>query len=445
MKKSFQIAATGSFLISSLCLTTNTFASGFALIDNSASGMGQAYAGAAAVAEDPSTIFFNPAGMMYLKGTQITAGMHIIKSDAEFNDKGSTAPAGVSLGNNDGGNAGDTFFIPNFYYVQDFGDKYKIGLGINAPFGLGTDYKDGWMGRYTSTESEVTSININPAIAFKANDKLSIGVGMNIQYFETRLEKDINQTYFGASDGSVKVEGDSWEFGFNGGFIYQWTPATRIGMHYRSEISHTLEGDVKFKGLTPGYVAVTSALAAAQGLPPRFIDQDVTANIDTPSTFSISLTHQLNDQLTLLGDVTHTKWSNFEELLIVGDNGATVTQVDEKWSDSYRVAIGMKYQYNKQWILRTGIAHDETPIDDDYRTSRIPGDDRTWLSFGTSYSPNKQLTIDVGYSHLWVEDAKIDEDYNAVMPAAPFIASGKLKGEYDSDVDILSVQATWKF
>lgn len=445
MNKLLQVAVATSILTSTLCLTTTSFASGFAIIENSASGMGQAFAGAAAVAEDPSTIYFNPAGMMYLEGTQVTAGMHIIKSDAEFKDKGSTAPAGVAIGTNDGGNAGDTFYVPNFYYVRDFGEKYKIGLGINAPFGLGTEYDSGWMGRYTSTESELTSININPAIAFRANDKLSIGLGVNIQYLEARLEKDINQTFFGANDGSVKVEGDSWGLGFNGGFIYQWTPATRLGMHYRSEISHKLEGDAKFKGLTSGYVALTTGLAAAQGLPPRFINQDVTARIDTPSSFSISLTHQLNERLTLLSDVTHTKWSNFEELLIEGNNGATVSQVDEKWSDSYRVAIGMKYQYNPQWIFRTGVARDKTPIDDDYRTSRIPGDDRTWLSFGASYSPSKQLTIDVGYSHLWVEDAKIDEEFNAVMPTSPFIASGSLKGEYESDVDILSIQATWKF
>ncbi len=435
MNKSLQTAVAASTFASALCLSTTGFASGFALIDNSASGLGQAYAGAAAVAEDPSTIFFNPAGMMYLEGTQVTAGMHIIKSDAEFNDKGSTAPPGVTLGNNDGGNAGDTFFVPNFYYVRDFGEKYKIGLGVNAPFGLGTEYDDGWMGRYTSTESEVKSINFNPAIAFRANEKLAIGLGMNIQYLEATLEKDINQTYLGMSDASSKMNGDSWELGFNAGFIYEVLPTTRIGVHYRSEISHTLEGDVKFKNLSPLISNV-----------PRFANQDVTANLDTPSTFSFSLTHELNNRLTLLGDVTHTKWSNFEELLIEGDNGAEVTQVDEKWNDSYRVSIGMKYQYNEQWILRTGIAHDETPIDDKYRTSRIPGDDRDWLSFGASYSPNSNLTIDIGYAHLWVEDAKINEEYKVINPSSPtFSSSGELTGDFDSSVDILSVQATWKF
>ncbi|MCW8931735.1 MAG: outer membrane protein transport protein [Gammaproteobacteria bacterium] len=438
MNKPLKIAISASTFATALCLTSTTYASGFAIIENGASGMGQAFAGAAAVAEDPSTIYFNPAGMMYLKGTQVTTGMHIIKSDAEFKDKGSTnlTAFGVSQGN-DGGNAGDTFYVPNFYYVRDFGEKYKIGLGVNAPFGLGTEYKDGWMGRYAATNSELTSMNFNPSIAFRANEKLSIGLGMNIQYLDATLEKDIYQfglpaPFAGTPDGSVKVEGDSWEFGFNAGFIYEITSQTRLGIHYRSEISHTLEGDIKYEG-------ISQALTGNPLTAPKFINQDARANIDTPSTLSVSLTHQLNDRLTLLGDITHTKWSNFEELSVVGDNGVEVTQVDEKWDDSYRISAGIKYQYNSQWILRTGIAHDETPIDDKHRTARIPGDDRTWLSFGASYSPSKSLTVDVGYSHLWVEDAEIDEDYPLLT------ASGTLKGEFDADVDILSVQATWKF
>ncbi|WP_198266236.1 OmpP1/FadL family transporter [sulfur-oxidizing endosymbiont of Gigantopelta aegis] len=430
MNKSLKLAIAASTLISSLSLSSQVIASGFAIIENSASGMGQAFAGAAAVAEDPSTIFFNPAGMMFLEGTQMTAGMHIVDSNSEFKNKGNT----FFTGTNEGGNAGDTFFIPNFYYVQDFAGKYKIGLGVNAPFGLGTDFGDKWIGRYASTESELKSINLNPSIAFRANDKLSIGLGMNIQYLEARLEKNINQFAFGSSDGSlsdgsVKVEGDSWAMGINGGFIYEFTPATRIGVHYRGEVSHDLEGDIKYKNLSP---ILTNF--------PVFANQDVTAGIDTPSTFSISMTHQLNDRLTLLGDVTHTKWSNFQELKIEGDNGSVPSLVEEKWSDSYRVALGMKYQYSPQWVLRTGVARDETPIANKRRTSRIPGDDRTWLSFGASYSPNSNLTIDVGYSHLWVKDAKINEEFTIAG-----IGTDYLKGEFEADVDILSAQATWRF
>ena len=427
MKKSLKSSLATSLIASALYLPTTAYASGFALIETSASGMGQAFAGAAAVAEDPSTIYFNPAGMMYLEGSQLTLGVHVIDSNAHFEDKGSTdlTVYGVPQGNR-GGNAGDTFFVPNFYYVRDFGDKYKIGLGINAPFGLGTEYEDSWMGRYTSTNSEVQSINFNPSIAFRANDKLSIGLGFNIQHMKAKLE---NKIYLGpgSPDAHSKIEGDNWEMGFNLGFIYELTPTTRLGVHYRSEISQTLEGDAEFR----------------PQVAPILVNRKVHASLDTPSTFSISMTHQLNDRLTLLGDVTHTKWSNFEELkVVIDDLGVPLSTVDENWSDSYRVALGLKYQYSDRWILRTGIAHDETPIDDDYRTSRIPGDDRIWLSFGASYSPDDNLTIDIGYAHLWVDEAKIEEEFN-IIPGDP--KEGTLKGEFDADVDILSVQATWKF
>ena len=433
MKKSLHIAVAGAVLTLGAGISGTSMASGFAIIENSASGMGQAFAGAAAVAEDPSTVYFNPAGMMYLKGTQMTVGLHIINSRAEFNDKGSTDLSNLgalsTTRGNDGGDAGDTFYVPNFYYVQDFGDKYKIGLGVNAPFGLKTEYDNGWMGRYTSTNSEVKSINFNPAIAFRANDRLSIGLGLNIQYFEATLEKDIYQTAIGgAPDGSAKVKGDSWELGFNIGFIYEITQATRIGMHYRSKITHKLEGDVKYKNVSP-----------LLGLK----NQDVTASIDTPATFSLSLTQQLNDRLTLLADITFTSWSNFDELRIVGDTIDQIPTVKEKWDDAYRYSLGMKYAYNAQWTLRTGVAHDKTPISDRRRTSRIPGDDRFWLSFGASYSPSSSLTIDAGYSHLWVDDTNINEEYSLLKPLTG--VSGRLKGDYDSSVDILSVQATWKF
>ncbi len=201
-------------------------------------------------------------------------------------------------------------------------------------------------------------------------------------------------------------------------------------MHFRSEVSHTLEGDVKYKGISPALTGY-----------PKFNNQDVTADVDTPYTLSISLTHQLNRQLTLLADVTHTAWSSFKELKIESDDnaGVVISQVDEKWNDVFRYSLGMKYTYNPQWTFRTGVARDKTPIDDKHRTSRIPGDDRTWLSFGASYSPSADLTIDAGYSHLWVEDADIDEEYALLTP------KGYLRGDFDSKVDIFSIQATWKF
>lgn len=421
-------------------------ASGFAIIEHSASGLGQAFAGAAAVAEDPSTIYFNPAGMTYLKGTQITAGLHIIKPNAHFDDNNSSASlfggtVPVNLGNDDGGNAGDFNYVPNFYYMREFGDngQYRFGLGINSPVGLKTEYDSDWIGRYSSTKSDLKTVNINPSIAFKASDRLSMGVGASIQYIKATLTSktflcghpqlaptcnptDASQVL--ASDAKRKLDGDGWSMGFNLGLIYEISDATRIGLAYRSKINQTLDGDVT--------VSTRSGFDV--------LDTGADADVELPATFSISLNHQLTPKATLLADITHTSWSSFQELRVDLDNGTTDI-TEEKWGDSLRYSIGLKYEYSPKLTLRTGIAYDETPIDDDYRTSRIPGDNRTWLSFGASYNVSNQFTIDAGYTHLWVADAHISEDYSLLGGAG----NGALDGEYDASVDIFSIQGTWRF
>jgi len=443
-KKLYYAGLIGISLSSTTLLSQLTYASGFAIIEHSASGLGQAFAGAAAVAEDPSTIYFNPAGMTYLNGTQATAGLHIIKPKAKFDDNNSNASmlggtVPVALGDDDGGDAGGYNFVPNLYYMSEFGDNYRFGLGINSPVGLNTTYDDGWLGRYTSTESDLKTININPSIAFKASDKLSIGLGANIQYIKATL---ISQTYLcghpqlaptcnptsatqvRASDAEKKLEGDAWSMGFNLGLIYQATNATRLGIAYRSKIKHTLEGTVKVKTQSDFSV----------------LNSDAEADVELPATFSVSLTHDLSPKATLLADITHTSWSSFHELRVnLADGSADVTE--EKWGDSLRYSLGLKYQYSDRLILRTGVAYDETPIDSKYRTSRIPGDNRTWFAIGASYNVSKQLTIDAGYTHLWVADAKINEEYSLLNGAG----SGTLDGKYTASVDIFSIQGTWKF
>lgn len=431
LNKSFHWSVAGVFLSTGLSLSGYAVGSGFALIENSASGMGQAFAGAAAVAEDPSTLYFNPAGMTYLEGTQLTAGLHILNSSAKFHDKGSTDPfGGAIIGDNTGGNAGDTHYIPNLYYVREFGEgQYRFGLGINAPFGLGTEYHDDWMGRYTSTRSELKTVNINPAVAFRGTDRLSIGLGINIQYIDITLKSNINQSAFGSADARTKVSGNDWGIGINGGVIYEYAPHSKLGLHYRGSIDYDLDGKVKYNAVHP-------TLEIIGGL----VEKNVGADLETPSAFSASIAHQLTSQFTLLADITYTAWSNFEAFYVVGDDGSNVSFVKEYWNDVLRYSLGMKYQHNEKWIFRTGIALDETPIDNKNRTSRIPGDDRFWLSLGASYFLSQNFTIDVGYAHLWLDNAKIDEEFRLAG-----IGTGTLKGKYEADVDILSAQATWRF
>ncbi len=390
---------------------------GFSLIEESASGMGNAFAGGAASAEDASTVFFNPAGMTRLSGSQLSLVLHAIKPTAEFSNTASVAAAGRPLGGN-GGDAGNWTPVPNFYYVTELSQNLRAGLGISSPFGLKTEYDPSWMGRFQAIKSDLKTININPALAYKINDQLSIGAGLNAQYISAELT---NAVYLGAGpEGQAKVKGDDWSVGYNLGVLYELNPATRFGLAYRSDVRHKLEGDVTFTGVP-----------APNGL--------ISAEITLPETVSLSGFHQINPQWAMMGDITWTRWSRFQELRIVRNTGITVGQPTiENWDDTYRFALGASYQQSKQLKLRSGIAYDQSPVSDAYRTARIPDADRTWLTVGATYQLSAKSSMDFGYAHIFVANATINNNNPSPPP-------GKLVGSYDNSVDILSAQFNHRF
>ena len=389
--------------------------------------MGNAFAGAAAVAEDASTIFFNPAGMTYVEGTQAVGTLHLIKPNVEFNDNGSRPSPPRPLGG-DGGDAGDLAFVPNFYYKMDLSDTVKVGIGINAPFGLKTEYDKDFVGRFQAVKSELKTININPAIAFKLNEQLSLGLGISAMWAQAELTSAIN---IGTAESDVKIKGDDWGFGFNLGAIFQATTDTRIGVAYRSKVEQHLDGDSK------------SPFTSLNAIPNRTLNTNVTADIALPETFSASAFSRLNSQWDLLGDVTWTRWSQFQELRVVRNNGTTLKATPENWSNTVRYSIGANYHYSDTLKLRAGLAYDEESISDEFRTARIPGNDRKWLALGAGWQATPSTTLDVGYAHLFISDTKIDDDQT--VPNQPAPGNGKLSGEYDGSVDILSIQITHHF
>jgi long-chain fatty acid transport protein len=405
-------------------------AAGFGLIEQSGSGMGNALAGGAAIAEDASTIFFNPAGMTYIPGTQVVGAIHLVKPNAEFNNEGSARALPRPLGG-EGGNAGDLAFLPNFYFKMDVNDNVKFGLGVNAPFGLKTEYDKNWIGRFQGIKSDLKTININPAIAFKVNDQLSLGFGVSAMYAKAELTSAVN---IGAAERSSKVEGDDWGFGFNLGAIYQATTDTRFGVAYRSKVTQQVEGDSKsnFTNLNP--------------VPTRTLNTDITAKVDLPEHLSMSAFSRLNDTWDLMGDVTWTRWSRFEELRILRDNGtnSTLTVTPENWDNTMRYSVGLNYHYSDTLKLRAGLAYDEEAISTKYRTVRIPGNDRKWLAFGAGWQATPSTKLDVGYAHLFISDTKIDDNQSTPVPPSP-VGKGRVKGEYEGSVDILSLQVTHNF
>jgi long-chain fatty acid transport protein len=228
-------------------LAGNAQAAGFALIEQNASGLGNAYAGQAAAAEDASTIFFNPAGMTRLGGKQLLAAAHAILPSAKFSDTGSNnAPTQTEFGGN-GGDAGTTALVPNVYFTMPLGKGITGGLGISAPFGLVTEYDNTWVGRFHAVKSDLKTININPSLAFKANDAWSVGFGINAQQAKAELSKMANYGALVAdSEGLAIVEGDDWGWGYNLGVLFEPRPDVRVGFSYRSKVDYELEGTVTY-------------------------------------------------------------------------------------------------------------------------------------------------------------------------------------------------------
>ena len=430
-------------------------AAGFAIIEQSASGMGNAFAGAGAVAEDASTIFFNPAGMTKLKGRhQIVGALHAIAPNASFSDSGSLSrdfgpPTGsVPLFGSDGLNGGTTGIVPNLYYAGRIGDSLSIGLGINAPFGLKTEYPEKWKGRYHAVTSDLRTIDINPAIAWQVNDMLSVGAGVSARYTDVELSNalDMGTVCFGleatgslpagtctaagampmASDGFQVLTGDDWGFGFNLGVLIEPRPGSRIGLAYRSNVKHTLKGDVDF--------TVPANLQPVLG--GVFADSGASADLDLPETLSVSGYHEVNDKLALLADVTWTRWSRFDELRVRFDGGLADSAQPADWKNVFRYSLGLNYRAHPEWMFRGGLAYDEEPIRNaELRTPRIPGNDRKWVSLGLSHTPNDRLRLDLGYSHLFVDRTPIDNTEGTT--------GHTLTGTYRNSVDIFSAQVVW--
>jgi long-chain fatty acid transport protein len=421
-------------------------AGGFALNEMSAASVGNAHAGSAATAEDISTIYYNPAGLSRTSGRQFMLAGSEIRPSVNFENRGSVSAIGTPLTGGNGGEAGDWSLVPALYYAMDLAPGLRFGLGIQAPFGLKTDYESNWAGRYQALKSELKSIDINPSLAYRLNDNLAVGAGVSAQYVDVELSRaiDFGSVCVGtlgpaacapigfvpqARDGKATVDGTDWGFGFNLGALYAPSENMRFGIAYRSRVRHELSGNARFDR-PPGLPA---PLAAA----PALSNTGARAGIDLPESLSLGGYIELDPRWSLMADVNWMRWSRFKELRIRFDNGAADNVTPEEWRNTTRVAVAVNYRHNDTWKLRGGIAYDQTPVKNEFRTPRIPDANRTWLAVGAQYKPSRQGTWDFGYAHLFVSDASISK-------AEPPLG-GTLIGDYRNDVNILSVQYSHAF
>lgn len=396
--------------------SSQLFASGFALNEQSVSGMGTGFAGRSSSADDASTVFGNPAGMARLEGQQVTGGVAAIDATTNISQvSGNT--------NTSGSNKGDMVpftAVPFGFYTNKLNDQWAVGFGVYAPFGLVTDYERGFQGRGFGSKSEVKVITFQPTVSYAFNDRVPVGFGPTFNRIAGTLESDVSLPQAPNAVNNIKIKGDDTALGFNVGVLVQATDTTRVGLTYHSKVKYKLEGHTE---VSPG-----------AGVPPQLLRgnrYDASLKIDTPESWDLSVTQDMNDAWKLYAGATWTRWSRLKDITVnnegvtTGNGGGAGPQLvgtikeDQNWHDTWAYAVGTSYQLTKQVVLRTGLTFDQSPTNNTNRSPRIPTGDRTIFSVGLGYAVMDNMTIDLAYSYLQEEDIKVNshnklgQTYNA--------------------------------
>ncbi len=440
-----------------LSVTGQAHASGLQLTEQSVTGLGRAFAGGSLPNDDVSAVYYNPADMMLSKGMQVQAGFTFIGISIKADDAGSTTRLPANLGDvltkpgtlpvfvsvsdcrpgssavcsDDGGTDN---VVPNTFFAMDINDRMRFGLGITAPFAVATGYTNNWVGRYVALDSELKTIDINPGIAYRVTDQLSLGFGVSAQYADVSLSRALFNPFSPTNDGYGESKGDDWGFGFNLGATYEFDPNTRVGLSYRSRVKYTLEGDNTISNYIP----------AANG------KTDITAEWTAPDWLALAFYMRLNPQWAVMASTRWTNWSLFQKLQIdKADGSGPLTVQEENWKDSWSFNIGVAYDYNPDWTFRAGYVYDQTPIRSaEYRHPTIPDSNRNAFGLGFSYHPGAQLSVDVGYMYISFADASTDETINLPPSALPIPAgliTQHLMLDYNGSGNLFGIQASYKF
>ena len=448
---SFMKKSAAALVLTGVAAATSTaLAAGFQLTEQSSLGLGRAYAGAGIVGDDLSAVHYNPAGMTLLEGTRFQAGTTWIALNADYNSS-------ISDESENGRLKGQ--MIPAGYVTHQVNDQVWLGFAMTVPFGMGTEYSKDWEGAGRGTNAKIYTFDMNPSIAWKVNDFLSVGAGISVQYAKAELGMGLEKGNMSLGHG--KVEADSWDWGFNLGIMVSPTDRLRFGLAYRSAIEHDADGTTKLSGMNANLPIVGSAIGSLEGN-----TFGMSTSIKTPDTVMLTGTWEATDQLRLSGLIRWANWSNFKELNIENDvpgsildafdsmisgnpalgqlglSSEMLTNVDvvNEWKDTWLFSVGADYKINSAFTVRGGIAYETSPVDDQStRMAVIPDTDRVWFSLGASWYATKDLQFDVGATYLMgVGDSDL---YNGLKSQG-----GKKIGEYDSlDAYLLGVQMQYRF
>ncbi|AWH16162.1 hypothetical protein C1922_01895 [Stenotrophomonas sp. ZAC14D2_NAIMI4_7] len=448
-------------------------AAAFQLKENSAKGLGRAFAGSTSAEGDASVVATNPASMRLLDGTQFQGDVSAISFGAKFRGEGQYGN-GAPISGGNGGDAGMIAPVPAAYFHVPFGEKDNMhfGVSLSVPFGFKTEYDRDWVGRYNGVKTELQAVDLGAAFSYDVNPYLSFGASVFVERLDVDLTSAVDagtainasaqqraaatvlarggtqaqaaaaarqagiqaaQLGFspGTADGYLRIKGDEMSVGYTLGMTVSPVEGTNIAFSYRSEVEHKItDGKADFT-MTPTAAAFLNSAA-----PGTFVDSNGRATITLPASATVSVSHRVNDQWKIMADVSRTAWSKFDQVTVDYDSNQPDSVLPFHYRDTTFASIGTEYRLNEQLTLRGGLAYDQTPTTDAHRDVRVPDTTRKWLSLGLTWAPSEKMEYSVGYTHLFTKDPNI---------TSTSATGNTVTGKYKVTGDVLAASMQYKF
>lgn len=391
-------------------VSTSAWSAGFQLNEFSSSGLGRAYSGEGAIADDAGNASRNPALIMMFDRPTFSAGAIFVDPGVDITGR---SPTGASL-NSD--NIAPTAWVPNMHFVAPINDQFGWGASVTSNYGLATEFGDNYAAGAFGGKTDLETLNLNLSGAYRLDSHWSFGVGFDAVYAKAKIERyagDLGKVVAGSgalppalarqvagipADTQIAyLKGDEWGFGWNAGILYELDKNNRYGFTYRSEVKIDFDGDYR-SSLPSAYNQILGNFGLPMGTNGSTTGGSLSLHL--PEMWELSGYNKVAPQWAIHYSLTYTSWSQFQELKATNSKGDTLFYKDESFRDAYRIALGTTYYMDDNWTFRTGIAFDDSPVPADKRSISIPDQDRFWLSAGATYAFNKDASIDAGISYM---------------------------------------------
>ena len=324
-----------------LGVANSSTAANFSVKEQNVVNMGYAYSGTASLAEDASTGFYNPAGLINMNYDNVSLSLVGMHEHVKLDIARATGNTGAAATGDMTTKIRSRALLPSLHLGKKIGDSFAIGFNITQPFGLKTDYGQDSAARYLATKTELSTLNYSPSVAYLISEQWSLGIGFDALRAETSVNTNVLTAAGGAVEGFWDNRGKGWGFGYHLGTQWNMSDKTRMGLVYHSSYSLSAAGTSNIlNAIAPG----SSTL-------------EFSSRIKLPDRLTYSFNHQYSDSWMILSDVEYVHWSKFKTLRLDFSNGTHMESL-QRYKNTIRIALGADYKFNQNWNLKAGLAFD---------------------------------------------------------------------------------------